>query len=142
MPSRATVLVIDDDFDFVEFARIVLESGGYEVRAAERADEGLALMRQIRPDVVLLDAVISYTLNGLNVSREIRSDPQLRGIPLILISAILTDDDLDPLHDEDDGPTYDLFMSKPIEPTDLLEQVLRFLSRGDPDGGTLRERSC
>ena len=142
MPPPATVLVIDDDFDFVEFARIVLESGGYEVHAAGRAPEGLALMRRIQPDVVLLDAVMSYTFNGLNVSREIRCDPQLKGIPLILISAILTDNDLEPLQDHKDGPAYDLFMSKPIEPTDLLEQIRHFVSQRGPDRGTSCERSC
>jgi len=141
MPSRHTVLVIDDDFDFVEFARIVLETEGYEVHATGRADQGLALMRRIQPDIVLLDAVISYNFNGLNVSGEISDDPQLRGIPLILISAIATDDDLQPLQDQEGGPTYDLFMSKPIEPTDLLEQVGRLVSQPDPQRGTSRERS-
>ncbi len=122
MAARAIVLVIDDDFDFVEFARIVLESDGYEVLAAGRADEGLALMRQSQPNLVLLDAVISYTFDGLNVIREMRNDPQLGRIPLILISAIITGEETD-LFPEDEDQTYDLFMSKPIDPADLLKQV-------------------
>lgn len=122
MAARAIVLVIDDDFDFVEFARIVLESDGYEVLTAGRADEGLALMRQSQPNLVLLDAVISYTFDGLNVIREMRNDPQLGKIPLILISAIITGEETD-LFPEDEDQTYDLFMSKPIDPADLLKQV-------------------
>jgi CheY-like chemotaxis protein len=122
MAARAIVLVIDDDFDFVEFARIVLESDGYEVLAAARADEGLALMRQSQPNLVLLDAVISYTFAGLNVIREMRNDPQLGKIPLILVSAIITGEETD-LFPEDEDQTYDLFMSKPIDPADLLKQV-------------------
>ena len=122
MAARAIVLVIDDDFDFVEFSRIVLESDGYEVLTAGRADEGLALMRQSQPNLVLLDAVISYTFDGLNVIREMRNDPQLGKIPLILISAIITGEETD-LFPEDEDQTYDLFMSKPIDPADLLKQV-------------------
>jgi len=127
MAARAIVLVIDDDFDFVEFARIVLESDGYEVLTAGRADEGLALMRQSQPNLVLLDAVISYTFDGLNVIREMRNDPQLGKIPLILISAIITGEETD-LFPEDEDQTYDLFMSKPIDPADLLKQVGQLVS--------------
>jgi CheY-like chemotaxis protein len=127
MAARAIVLVIDDDFDFVEFARIVLESDGYDVLTAARADEGLALMRQSQPDLVLLDAVISYTFDGLNVIREMRNDPQLGKIPLILVSAIITGEETD-LFPEDEGQTYDLFMSKPIDPADLLKQVGQLVS--------------
>jgi len=122
MAARATVLVIDDDFDFVEFARIVLESADYEVLTASRADEGLALMRQARPNLVVLDVVISYTLNGFNVIREIRGDPQLAAIPLVLISAIVSGEELD-LLPKDERLRPDVFMPKPIEPTALLEQV-------------------
>ncbi|HAZ31133.1 MAG TPA: hypothetical protein DCY61_00250 [Dehalococcoidia bacterium] len=126
--SRATVLVIDDDPDFIEFARIILKSEGYEVLTAERSDKGLALMRQERPSVVLLDMLMSYTFDGLNVIREIRNDPQLKEIPLILISAILTGKEPDVFPDNERLST-DLFMSKPIDPDDLLKRVDELISQ-------------
>jgi len=124
MATRATILVIDDDPDFLEFARIVLESRGYEVLTAESTEEGLALMRQTQPDVVLLDVVMSYTFNGLDATREIQEDPQLKRIPVILISAIVSgaESELFPAS-EDKGLTPHLFMSKPIEPSELLNRV-------------------
>jgi CheY-like chemotaxis protein len=127
---RATVLVIDDDPDFVEFVRIILKSEGYEVLTAERCDKGLTLMRQERPNVVLLDMLISYTFNGFNVIREIRNDPQLKEIPLILISAILTDKDLD-IFPGNERLSAELFMSKPIDPEDLLKQVNKLILSAD-----------
>ena len=131
MAARATVLVIDDDPDFLEFARIVLESRDYEVLTAESADGGLALMRQAQPDVVLLDVVMSYTFNGLNASREIRKDPQLKGIPLILISAIVSGEEPE-LFPAEQGLHHDLFMSKPIEPAELLKRVNQLIAaRGE-----------
>ena len=133
MAARAMVLVIDDDPDFVEFARIILESKHYGVLSAESADEGLALMRQAQPDMVLLDMVMSYTFDGLNVIREIWNDPQLKGIPLILISAIVTGEETD-LFPGDERLSPDLFMSKPIEPTDLLKRVDELISQQDKPG--------
>jgi CheY-like chemotaxis protein len=124
----AKVLVIDDDFDFVEYARIVLESAGYQVFTAESVDLGLALMRQKRPDVVVLDAVISYDLSGLSVTKEIRNDPDLAKIPLILVSAIVSDEELAILP-EHEGVAFDLFMSKPIEPGELLQRVQQLTVR-------------
>ncbi len=132
MAARATVLVIDDDPDFLEFARIVLESRDYEVLTAESAAEGLALMRQAQPDVVLLDVVMSYTFDGLNATREIREDPQLKGTPLILISAIVSGEEPE-LFPADESLHHDLFLSKPIEPAELLKQVKELISRrGEP----------
>jgi len=127
MAARATVLVIDDDPEFLEFATIVLESRDYEVVTAESGDEGLALMRQAKPDVVLLDVVMSYAFNGLNASREMRKDPQLKGIPLILISAIVSGQEPE-LFPADECLHHDVFMSKPIEPAELLKRVNELIS--------------
>ena len=130
MSARATVLVIDDDPDFLEFARIVLESRDYEVLTAESAAEGLALMRSFKPDVVLLDVVMSYGFNGLNVTREMRKDPQLKGLPLILVSAIFSGEEPE-LFPTDENSYHDLFMSKPIEPAELLKRVDELISHRD-----------
>jgi CheY-like chemotaxis protein len=132
MAGRATVLVIDDDPDFLEFTRIVLESQDYEVLTAENAAEGLVVMREAGPDVVLLDVVISYAFNGLNVTREMQEDPQLRRIPLILVSAIVRDEELE-LFPASEGLHPHVFMSKPIEPAELLQRVKEFTGHpGEP----------
>ena len=128
MAAKGKILVIDDDPDFLEFVRIVLESRGYEVYTAENAREGLATMRQVKPDLVLLDVMMSYALDGLNVTREMRSDPELREIPLILISAIVSREEAE-LFPTDEYLHADLFMSKPIEPAELLEQVGKLIAR-------------
>lgn len=137
--SGATVLVIDDDPDFIEFARIILKSEGYEVLTAEKSDKGLALMRQERPGVVLLDMMMSYTFNGLNVIREIQNDPQLKEIPLILISAILTGKESDVFSDNERLST-DLFMPKPIDPEDLLKRVDELISQKVSGGNQQHEK--
>ena len=90
MSPPGKVLVIDDDPDFVEFIRIILEAGGYSVVCTYNAEQGLSLMRTEHPDLVLLDMLMSYTMEGLDVTRTMREDPELRKIPLIVVSAVLT----------------------------------------------------
>lgn len=123
-----TILVIDDDPDFVEFVRIVLESVGYQVLCAYNAEQGLALMRDALPDLVLLDMLMSYSMDGLNVTRTMREDVELSGIPLIVVSAILSGPHAMP-GENGASPFVTAFLTKPIEPGDLLRKVAEVLSQ-------------
>ena len=127
MSMPATILIVDDDPDFREFVHIVLESHGYEVLEAATAPAGLALMRDRCPDLVLLDAMMSYELAGIGIIRTVRSDPQLAQIPLILISAVLSDDE-DRFLPADERSMVDRFLTKPISPDELLAEASRILA--------------
>jgi len=120
--SGPKILIVDDDPDFREFVRIVLERHGYRVLEAPNAPSGLALMRDELPSLVLLDAMMSYELAGIGTIRAVRSDPQLAYIPLILISAVLSEDE-DRFLPADERSMVDRFLSKPISPDELLAQV-------------------
>jgi CheY-like chemotaxis protein len=120
--SGAKILIVDDDPDFREFVRIVLESHGYRVLEASNAPAGLALMRDEQPSLVLLDAMMSYELAGIGTIRAVRSDPHLAHTPLILISAVLSEDE-DRFLPADERSMVDRFLSKPISPDELLAEV-------------------
>jgi len=120
-------VIIDDDPDFREFVRIVLETHGYQVLEAENASDGLALMRAVAPDLVLLDAMMSYELAGVGAIRAVRTDPVLAHVPLILISAVLSEDE-DRFLPADERNMVDRFLSKPISPDELLAEVSNILS--------------
>ena len=64
------VLIVDDDPDFVTICRTVLVAEGYEVLEAANGQEALEVLRQDKPDLVLLDVMMSTTLEGVDVSRE------------------------------------------------------------------------
>jgi DNA-binding response OmpR family regulator len=127
LPHR--VVIIDDDPDFREFVHIVLETHGYQVHEADNAGDGLALMRAIAPDLVLLDAMMSYELAGVGAIRAVRSDPALAHVPLILISAVLSEDE-DRFLPADERNMVDRFLTKPISPDELLAEVASIL-RGE-----------
>jgi len=129
-----TILVVDDDPDFVEYTRIVLESQGYSVQTAATADTALRMMREDKPDLVLLDVMMSYVLDGLNVTRQMRDDPVLKTVPVIMISAIVSREEAG-VFPTDEYLAVDAFMTKPVDPADLLQQVARLLG-GDKDAAT------
>jgi CheY-like chemotaxis protein len=128
-----SILVVDDDPDFVEYTRIVLESQGYEVQTAATTDAALRLMRQNKPDVALLDVMMSYVLDGLNLTRQMRDDPALKDIPIIMISAIVSREEAG-VFPTDEYLSVDAFMTKPVDPADLLDQVAKLIQSRQKGG--------
>ncbi len=128
---QPSIIIVDDDPDFREFVHIVLEAHGYRVLEAPDASTGLAMMRENLPDLVLLDAMMSYELAGIGTIRAVRADPALAHVPLILISAVLSEDE-DRFLPADERSMVDRFLSKPISPDDLLSEVAGVLRPSDP----------
>jgi len=122
----AKILVVDDDPDFVLINRAILESEGYEVLEAANGSEALKVMRQEQPDLVLLDVMMSTTLEGVDVSKEIESDPNLKDIPVVMISSIATSEHAAEFPDDERIPIA-AWISKPIQPAVLLKTVRRFV---------------
>jgi CheY-like chemotaxis protein len=124
-PKR--ILVIDDDLDFLDFVQIVLSANGYDVETAPTAQEGLQKMRAHPPALVIADVMMSYVLDGWSVSREMRFDPNLCNIPVLMVSAIVSDKN-DPLFPGREQYRVDGFMSKPLDPAGLLRCVSGLVS--------------
>jgi len=118
----AKVLVVDDDPDFVKVTSKVLKSAGHEVMSAPNGAKALQAMRQTPPDIVLLDIMMSYVLDGLDVSREMAEDPELRDIPVILVTS-LTGVQSDGLLPTDEYIPVNEWLSKPVDPDTLLTRV-------------------
>lgn len=123
----AKVLVVDDDPDFVKVTRKVLEKAGHEVVSASNGAKALKEMRQGRPDVVLLDIMMAYILDGLDVSREMAQDPELQDIPVIMVTS-LTGVKGSPMFPTDEYIPVDEWLSKPVEPDVLIARVNAALS--------------
>ena len=123
----AKVLVVDDDPDFIKVTTKVLEKAGYEVVSAANGAKALKSMRQDTPDVVLLDIMMSYILDGLDVSREMAEDPVLQDVPVIMVTS-LTGVKGSGMFPTDEYAPVDEWLSKPVEPDELLARVESALS--------------
>jgi len=124
----AKILIIDDDPDFVETTRLVLESAGYEIITAADGDAGLRRVERDRPDMVILDIIMSSVLDGLNVSERMADDPALRDIPILMVTSI-ANSDYAALFPTDEYIHIDAFVSKPISPDVLLSRTRSLLQR-------------
>jgi chemosensory pili system protein ChpA (sensor histidine kinase/response regulator) len=123
----AKVLVVDDDPDFVKVTAKILEKGGYEVVSASNGAKALQTMRSNPPDVVLLDIMMAYILDGLDVSREMAADPTLKDIPVIMVTS-LTGVKGSGLFPTDEYVPVDEWLSKPVDADILLRRVGEALS--------------
>jgi CheY-like chemotaxis protein len=121
-----TILVVDDDPDFVATTARVLETAGYNVATAANGAKALAAMRQQAPDLVLLDIMMSTILDGLGVSEEMQSDPALKDIPVLMVSSI-AETEYAAVFPTDSYVHMDDWISKPIRPDDLLNKVQRYV---------------
>jgi len=118
----AKILVVDDDPDFVRLTRRILQSKGYDVVTAVNGEQALAAVRKEKPDLVLLDIMMSYILDGLDVSREMAQDPALRDVPVIMVTSLTGARGQVDLPSDEYIPVED-WIHKPIDPDKLLERV-------------------
>ena len=122
----ATILVVDDDPDFVEATRIVLEKEGHTVVSAADGSEALDKVVRGTPDLIILDVIMSTVLDGLSVSQELGEHPEYRNIPIIMITSIANTDYAE-LFPTDEYVHLDTFLVKPVAPDRLVKEVNRLL---------------
>ena len=122
MRDPARILVVDDVPDNVEILRMRLESMGYEVVVAEDGEQGLAVAREALPDLILLD-IMMPKVDGLEVVRRIKADPGLPFIPVIMVSAKASAQDV-VAGLEAGGDDY---LTKPIDHGALIVRVRAML---------------
>jgi CheY-like chemotaxis protein len=120
------VLVVDDDHDFVKIITMILQSHHYDVITAANGGQALAIMRQDKPDLVILDIMMSYILDGLDVRRTMAEDKDLRNIPVIIATSLTTARTQGTLPSDEYVPQSH-WIYKPIDPDTLLEQVKKVL---------------
>ncbi len=118
----AKILVVDDDPDFVNLTRRILQRKGYEVVTAASGQQALAVMRKEKPDLVLLDIMMSYILDGLDVSREMAQDPALKDVPVIMVTS-LTGARAEAVQLSGEYVPVDEWIHKPIDPDRLLARI-------------------
>jgi CheY-like chemotaxis protein len=115
------VLVVDDDRVIQQLLEVNLELEGYEVVAtAADGKEALEKIAELKPDLVILD-IMMPKMDGLEVCRRLRADPELAKIPVILLSARAQDMDIR----EGLEIGASAYLTKPFDPVELLEVVGR-----------------
>jgi len=128
MGSQYKVLIVDDDPLFVKSTRAILETHGYEVDSAGGGDEGLVKIRENKPDLVLLDVMMDWVLDGVSVSRSMMREPALQQIPIIMVTSI-RDSEYRGSFPQDEYLHINSWLDKPCSPEKLVSEVETVLKR-------------
>jgi two-component system phosphate regulon response regulator PhoB len=121
------VLVVDDELNLRTFITTLLETSGFKPIAAEDGVKGLELARQQKPSAVILDVMMPKE-SGIDMYRALKKDPELKDIPVIIVSAISkkTFFHSQAVLDKYEGETVPepaAYIEKPPEPEELLEAL-------------------
>jgi two-component system alkaline phosphatase synthesis response regulator PhoP len=129
MKGEAKILLVDDDPDFVAATRVVLESKPYNVIVAYDGDEGLKKARDERPDLIILDVIMPMK-DGFMVCQQLKKDPQLSSIPVLMLTAF-SEKVGETSVAVSQGLTLEAedFIDKPVTPAELLLRVERLLKK-------------
>jgi CheY-like chemotaxis protein len=120
------VMVLDDDLDFLEICRHVLETGGYRVLCVTEPDEALKQMAVESPALVISDLMMKTLDAGFLFIKKLREDARFKGLPVIIMTGIASQRgyDFQPRTAEDlAAMRVDAFLTKPATPERLLAKV-------------------
>ncbi len=121
----STILVVDDEKNIVQLARLYLNKEGYQVESAFDGSEALKKARSVRPDLIILD-IMMPEMDGLAVCRELR---KTSNVPIIMLTA--RSDDVDRIVGLELGA--DDYVTKPFNPRELVARVKAVLRRSAQD---------
>jgi len=128
----AKILMIDDDPDIVTAIRIPLEASGYDFFVASSGTEGLEKIKEVKPDLIILDVMMETATEGFQLAHRLRDRSpnseyaEYSGIPILMLTAIHTTTPLRFAPDEDYLPV-DAFLDKSADPDQLLAKVTELL---------------
>ena len=125
MKAKGEVLIIDDDPDLCAALQVALQGDGFSVRCASQGSLGLQMMREKTPDLVFLDIIMRMPTEGVWVSEEIAGDPELRGVPVVMLTSIVDSEYAG--HFPTDRPLHaNLFLDKPVPLAKVVEIANRY----------------
>ena len=129
MEGKAKILIVDDDVDFLESIKTILEAKPYNVIIANQGNEGLQKARDENPDLILLD-VIMPVKDGFTAAEQLKKDPELSKIPVIMLTAFSTKGGETSIP-RSRGYTLETedYIEKPVRPQNLLAAVEKALKK-------------
>jgi DNA-binding response OmpR family regulator len=118
------ILLVDDDTGLTQLLQLVFESRGFGVTLAYNGEEALEVLEKELPEVILLDLMMP-DVNGVEVCRQVRANPRMSHIPIIVLTARIGEE----IQQEamDAGATD--YLVKPIRPSDLIRRVREVVTR-------------
>ena len=128
--GNAKILVVDDDEDIRESLQAILEGRQYSVVTAASKDEGTEKVKAEKPDLLILDVMMSTWQDGFEMARELKKDPEFKSVPILMLTGVKekTGIDFESTAGDSTWCPVEGFLNKPVEPDVLLGQVEELLA--------------
>ena len=123
MTVKKKVLLIDDDKDFLMATKFILENGGYDVFLAEDGKRGIEMVKEVKPDLAIVDMMMETWGEGFNVVSKVRTSEGGKDVPLIILSAVDLQGPYQSYEPSDEFPRVNMVLHKPIKADELLRDV-------------------
>ena len=127
--ENAKIVVVDDDQDIRDSLEAILEDNQYSVVTAADKAEGLEKIRAEKPDLAILDVMMSTWQDGFEMARELKNDPELKDMPILMLTGVGNQTGFD-FESTAGDPTWcpvDGDLKKPVEPDILLSEIEKLL---------------
>ena len=130
MSSKTKILLVDNDVDFVDLNKAVLENNGYEVVTAFSGREGLDKVKVEQPDLIVLDLMMEKHDSGFSFAKQIKVDPLYKNIPILMLTSVADVTGFG-FSQKLDGywMKTDDYAEKPIMPDELVKRVKNLIEK-------------
>ena len=131
MNEKKKVLVVDDNVDFAEAIKTILETEQYDVKLANSSEETLKKLEEGIPDLIILDILMQKGAEGILLARKFKKDKRLSKVPILMLTSITKQTGFKFIEDDPRHSKFlpvELFVEKPIPPKELLARVKNLLS--------------
>ena len=129
--ENTKIAIVDDDLDLTKALQATLESEQYTVVTASDRAEGMETIRKEKPDLAIVDVIMTTWQDGFEMARELKKNPEFKDMPILMLTGVKDKSGIDFKSTAGD-PTWcpvDGFMDKPVEPGILLDEIKRLLQR-------------
>jgi two-component system cell cycle response regulator DivK len=124
MPLNTTVLYVEDNFENRVLIRRILQAEGYIVLEAESASEAIATVRELKPDIILMD-INMPDMDGYTLTSKIKSIPHLQSVPVVALTANVMKGDRERSY----RAGCDGYIQKPVDVDSFPVQVASYLKK-------------
>jgi CheY-like chemotaxis protein len=130
--SEKKILIVDDDPDLTETLQFFLEQHGYRVLVAHDGRAGLQTARLEQPELIIMDIMMNERTEGLFTIQEIRHTPELKRLPVFVLSALYAKAPDFRIAPEAGWMAHDEFFAKPVDLAQLLKKIRQRIGPQDP----------
>jgi len=118
------IVFVDDEETIRKLVKIALDAEGYDCQIAANGEEGLTKIKQIKPDLAILDIMMAK-MNGLELAENIKKDKNLENTKIIVLSA--KDKDFCSVEDNDKLSQIDAYLNKPFDLNKLIKMITKYI---------------